>query len=71
LYSEVAVNWRLDAVAMNKGVKTKTMIVISDRIFVGELIFRRMAESACKSYVLRMVDILIMKVESIFLRHIF
>ena len=53
---------------MNKGLKTKTTIVISDRIFVWGLIFRCMAKSACKRYVLRALDIFVMKAESIFSR---
>jgi len=56
---------------MNNGLKTKTTIVINDRIFVWGLIFRCMAESACKRYVLRALDILVMKAESVFSRQDF
>ena len=52
---------------MNKGVKTRTTIVISGRIFWG-LIFRCMAKSACKRYVLQALDIFVMNAESIFSR---
>ena len=57
--------------AMNSGLKTKTKIVISGRILVLGLILRCIAESACKRYVWRALDILVMKGKSVFLRQDF
>ena len=56
MYSEVVVNWMLKAVAMNKGLIINTTIVISDRLFVGELFLGCMTKSACKCYVLWELD---------------
>ena len=53
---------------MNNGLKTRTMIVISDMILAWWLIFKCMAESDYKRYVLWMLDILLMNAQSIFVR---